>query len=328
MSDNKEILAVCESIDGKLKAISAEAIGIGSKIAGELNAVVSAVIIGDQSVAQEAVAAGAQKVYRIQDVDFTNLEPDTVGALLKSVLENCKPALVVMGQDDFGRDQAPRLAFGIKSGITMDCIDLVIKEGLLVAKKPVYGGNAVAEYTCESEPYIITIRSKAMSANEPDASRQGEIVDLKIALDGAASRIKTTQKVIEESAGIKLEDARIIVSGGRGIGASEGFDSLAELAKVLGGAVGASRPPCDNNWIPDTSQIGLTGKIVAPELYIAVAISGSSQHMSGCSGAKTIVAINKDKEANIFRHARFGIVGDWKKILPSLTNRIKELVSS
>jgi electron transfer flavoprotein alpha subunit len=133
---------------------------------------------------------------------------------------------------------------------------------------------------------------------------------------------------VEDVAGIKIEDARVVVAGGRGIGSAEGFKQLEELAKLLKGAVGASRPPCDNNWIADTAQVGLTGKIIAPEVYFAIAISGSSQHMSGCSGAKTIIAINKDKEANIFRQARFGVVGDWKKVLPAFTQKVKELVSA
>jgi len=133
--------------------------------------------------------------------------------------------------------------------------------------------------------------------------------------------------VPEEGAGITLEDAKIVVSGGRGIGSAEGFKQLEELAKILRGTVGATRPPCDNGWVSDLMQVGLTGKIIGPDLYIAVALSGSSQHMSGCSGSKTIVAINKDAEANIFREARFGVVGDWKKALPAFTNKVKELLA-
>jgi electron transfer flavoprotein alpha subunit len=133
--------------------------------------------------------------------------------------------------------------------------------------------------------------------------------------------------VKEEVTGVKLEDAQAIVTGGRGIGGTDGFKQLEELAKTLKGAVGASRPPCDNNWVPDTMQIGLTGKIVTPELYIAVAVSGASQHLAGCSGAKNIVAINKDPEANIFREARFGVVGDWKQVLPAFSEKVKELLA-
>jgi electron transfer flavoprotein alpha subunit len=127
--------------------------------------------------------------------------------------------------------------------------------------------------------------------------------------------------------GIRIEDAKIVISGGRGIGSTDGFQQLEELAKLLNGAVGASRPPCDNGWVPNLVQVGLTGKIIAPDLYIAVALSGASQHMAGCSGCKNIVAINKDAEANIFGEARFGVVGDWKKVLPAFTDKVKELLA-
>jgi len=194
--------------------------------------------------------------------------------------------------------------------------------------KPVYGGNAQAVFTVETDPQIVTVRTKAMTALAPDTSRKGEVINLPAEPDASAMKSRILDRVVEEVAGIKLEDAPVVVSGGRGIGGAEGFKQLEELAKLLKGAVGASRPPCDNDWVPDTAQVGLTGKIIAPEVYFAIAISGSSQHMSGCSGAKTIIAINKDKEANIFRHARFGVVGDWKKVLPAFTQKIKELVSA
>ncbi|MBA7627259.1 Electron transfer flavoprotein subunit alpha [subsurface metagenome] len=150
---------------------------------------------------------------------------------------------------------------------------------------------------------------------------------IKAELVPSAIRTKVLEKVPEEVEGIKLEDAEVIVSGGRGIGSAEGFKQLEELAKILRGAVGATRPPCDNGWVSDLLQVGLTGKIVAPELYIAVALSGSSQHMSGCSGSKNIVAINKDAEANIFKIAQFGVVGDWRKVLPAFTSKVKELLA-
>jgi electron transfer flavoprotein alpha subunit len=167
-----------------------------------------------------------------------------------------------------------------------------------------------------------------MTAMAPDDSRKGEIINIAAGIDAAAVRARVLNRVVAEVAGIKIEDAERVVAGGRGIGSAEGFQQLEELAKILKGAVGASRPPCDSGWVPDTVQVGLTGKIIAPELYIAVAISGSSQHISGCSGARTIVAINKDREANIFRHARFGAVGDWKKVLPAFTAKVRELLAS
>ena len=166
-----------------------------------------------------------------------------------------------------------------------------------------------------------------MSPLAPDESKKGEIASIKVEIDPSKIRTKVLDTVKEEVVGVKLEDAQVIVTGGRGIGGPDGFKQLEELAKVLKGALGASRPPCDNKWVPDTMQIGLTGKIVTPELYIAVAVSGASQHLAGCSGAKNIVAINKDPEANIFKEARFGVVGDWKQVLPALTERVKELLA-
>jgi electron transfer flavoprotein alpha subunit len=166
-----------------------------------------------------------------------------------------------------------------------------------------------------------------MSPLERDDSRQGEVITIEAGLDPSAIRTKTLEKVAETVAGIRLEDAEVVVSGGRGIGGADGFKQLEELTKLLKGAVGASRPACDNGWVPDVLQVGLTGKVVTPELYIAVALSGSSQHMSGCSGAKNIVAINKDPEANIVKLARFAVIGDWKKVIPAFTSKVKELLA-
>jgi len=205
---------------------------------------------------------------------------------------------------------------------------LAIDGGQLQSNRPVYGGNAKAIFTSDTFPQIATLRVKAGTPLAPDAGRAGEVAAFAVALDASKIKAKVLETIKEEVAGVKIEDAASVVGGGRGMGGPEPFTKeLAELAKILKGAVGASRPPCDNKWVPDSIQIGLTGKIIAPELYIAVGISGSSQHMSGCSGAKCIVAINKDPEANIFKEARYGVVGDWKVVLPAFTAKVKELVS-
>lgn len=328
MTDNKGILSVCEITDGALSAISHESLGICRKLADKQGEKLTALLLGNASdtAATQAIASGADTVYVTNSPLLNQKESDLIFNIIKTAAQQLKPAVIVVGQTDMGREQAPRLAFSFGTNATLDCTELDIENGRLRASKPVYGGNAMAVYVCENDPQIVTIRSKSMTALEPDSTRQGEIVELKIDLEAITSRTKIKQSIVEETAGIKLEDATTIVAGGRGIGTQEGFSLLEELARVLKGAVGASRPPCDNGWIPDTYQIGLTGKIVAPELYITVAISGSSQHMSGCAGARTIVAINKDKEANIFRYARFGAVGDWKKILPAFTAKVKELI--
>jgi len=153
------------------------------------------------------------------------------------------------------------------------------------------------------------------------------VVRVEAGLAPAAIRAKYLERVKQEVAGIRLEDAPVVVTGGRGIGGPEGFKQLEELAKLLKGAIGATRPACDSGWVPDTAQVGLTGKIVAPDFYLAVALSGSSQHMAGCSGAKVIVAVNRDPEANIFKEARYGVVGDWKKVMPAFVQKVKELLA-
>jgi electron transfer flavoprotein alpha subunit len=332
MTDYKGVAVYCEVKDGNLMAIASEGLGIGRKLAGDLGQGLSAVIVGSGvgRLAQEAIALGADRVYVVDDPLLKDYQTDSYVIAMEKVMSQAMPQVLILGQTDTGRDLAPRLAFKLGTTATMDCVELAIDSGSkrLLQTKPIYGGNAQAVFSSDTDPQIVTIRTKAMTPAEPDASRKGEVIAVDAGLDASAIRTKILDRVIEEVAGIKLEDAEVVVAGGRGIGSPEGFAQLGELAKLFKGAVGASRPPCDNGWVPDTVQIGLTGKIIAPELYIAIAISGSSQHLSGCSGSKTIVAINKDAEANIFRHARFGVVGDWKKVLPAFSEKLKELLAS
>jgi electron transfer flavoprotein alpha subunit len=331
MAEYKNVMVFCEVADSRLLAISTELLGCGKKLAGDLGQELLAVIAGSgvAGIAAEAIAFGADKVYIVDDPLLKDYQGDIYGKMMDNVVKQTMPSVLILGQTAIGRDLVPRLAFKLNTAATLDCVELAIDQQskLLLQTKPVYGGNARAVYTSESLPQIATLRAKVASPLVKDDSRKGEVIIIAAGIDPATIKVKVLEKVKEEVAGIKLEDAKVIVAGGRGIGGSDGFKQLDELAKVLQGAVGASRPPCDNKWIPDTMQIGLTGKIVTPELYIAVAISGSSQHMAGCSGSKTIVAINKDAEANIFREARFGVIGDWKKILPAFTGKVKELMT-
>ena len=175
---------------------------------------------------------------------------------------------------------------------------------------------------------MATVRQKVMSALERDDSRQGEIIILEAGVDPSQVRTKVLDTVMEEVVGVKLEAAPVVVTGGRGIGGPEGFEGLEELAKLFKGAVGATRSAADNGWVPSIMQVGLTGKIVTPDLYIAVALSGASQHMAGCSSAKNIVAVNKDIEANIFKEAQFGVVGDYKQVIPAFIAKVKELLAA
>ena len=330
MSEYKGVMVYGEVAEGRLSAIATELLGYGKKLADGLGQELSAVLVGSgiSGVAQEAIAFGADKVYVVDDPLLNNYQADSYLSVVEKVAQQAMPQIILLGQTSVGRDLAPKLAFKLETATTMDCLALEIDPDSkrLLQTKPVYGGSAQAIYTTESDPQIATVRAKVISPLLPDTSRKGEIITIEAGLEPSAIRAKVLEKVKEEIEGIKLEDAPVVISGGRGIAGPEGFDELAELAKLLKGAVGASRPACDSGWVPANWQIGLTGKIVTPDLYIAIAISGSSQHVAGCSGSKTIIAINKDAEANIFKVAHFGVVGDWKKVFPPFAEKVKELL--
>jgi electron transfer flavoprotein alpha subunit len=331
MSDNKGVMIIGECVECAPVAITYELLGVGRRLADSLGEPLSAVLLSDKvgDAAKDAIAFGADKVYVVESPLLKDYTTDAYVGAMEKLCQEAKPNILIMGQTAMGRDLAPRLAFSLGAGATLDCLDLKIdpQTKLMAQTKPVYGGNALAEVVCEKyRPQMATVRPKSMEPLPRNDSRKGEIVHFDAKLDASKMRVKFLERVKEKVEGVKLEDASVIVCGGRGMGGPDNFAPLRELANLLGAAVGATRPPCDNGWVPATLQIGLTGKIVSPNLYIAVAVSGASQHLSGCSGAKNIVAINKDGEANIFKVARYGVVGDFKKILPPFTNKVKELL--
>lgn len=332
MAEYKGVLIYGEVTEGRLDSISLELLGIGRKLADDLGQELGAVLLGSGigDAAKEAILFGADKVYVVDDPVLKDYQTDSYTAVMEKACKQLLPDILLLGQTSIGRDLAPRLAFRLGTGVTMDCIELAIdpETKLMVQTKPVYGGNALAVLVCEqTKPQIATIRVKAMEPLARDDSRTGEVISIPAELDPAAIRTKVLDKVREEVVGIKLEDAKVVVCGGRGIGSAEGFSQLEELAKLLGGALGATRPPCDSGWVPAHLQVGLTGKIVTPDVYIGVGLSGSSQHIAGISGAKNIIAINRDPEANIFKVAQYGAVGDYKKVMPSFIQKCKELLS-
>ena len=334
MAEYKGVMIFGELANGKLASITAELLGCGRNFADELQEDLCCLLAGDkvnEAATKEAIAFGADKVYVIEDALLKEYQGETFVQVVGKLARESSPKIILMGQTPVGRDLAPRLAFRLGVGLSTDCVDLSMdsETKLLQQTKPVYGGNAQAIFTCDSMPQIVTIRAKTMSAMERDDSRKGAVMPVKAEIDMSRVGTKIVEKVKEEVTGIKLEDAPVIVSGGRGIGSPEPFKTtLKELADVLHGAVGASRPPADNGWVPETVHVGLTGKIVAPEVYVAVAISGASQHVAGCSGSKTIVAVNKDPEANIFREADFGVVGRYEEVVPAFTAKLKELLAA
>lgn len=331
MSEYSGVMIFGEAKEGRLAAVTTELLGCGRRLAGELGQELYCLLVGGDvgSLAQEAIAFGADKVYVVSDPLLEAYQADAYVLAAEKVARQVMPQILLVGQTSIGRDLAPRLAFRLGTALTTDCVELALDptSKLLLKTKPVYGGNAQAVFTSEACPQMATVRAKAMSPLERDDSRQGEVITVEAGLEPSSIRTEFVERVVEEVEGVRLEDAEVVVCGGRGIGGAEGFRQLEELAGILKGAVGASRPPCDNGWVPSGYQVGLTGKIIAPDFYLAIGISGASQHMTGCSGAKTVVAINKDPEANIFREASYGVVGDWKKVLPALTAKIKELMA-
>jgi electron transfer flavoprotein alpha subunit len=322
MSTNTGVLVYCETAGGGLAPIAAELLGAGGRLAAELGEDLSAVLIGSDTggPAREAYACGADKVYVVDDSSLRDFTVEPYLMALEEVVRQASPSIVLLGQTPAGRDLAPWLAFRLDTGATMDCLALEIDPATrrLLMTRPVYGGNALAVQVCKADPQIAAVRLKAMVPATRADSRQGEVINVDAGIAGGTFKVKVVERKTEAVAGVKLEDARVVVAGGRGIGGAEGFQQLEELAVRLGGAVGATRPPCDAGWVPNSRQIGITGKIVSPDLYFAVALSGASQHMSGFFSAKTVVAINKDPEANIFKSADYGIVEDWKTVLPAL----------
>lgn len=328
MADNSGVLVYAEVKDGKLAGVAREALGIGTRLAKTAGGSVSAVVLGKntQAFGNELIAAGADTVYTVENADLATYQPDAYLQVIQEAIKKAAPKVVLMGQTDLAKDLAPKLAFRLGAGLTMDCIDLAYQQGKgLVATKPVYGGNARAIYETNTPIQVATIRAKAFEPLPQNAAHKGTIVALPAKIETATIKVRVLEVKKQESAGMRLEDAPVVVSGGRGLGGPEPFKKLEELAKLLGGAVGASRAVCDAGWAPHGLQVGLTGKTVTPDLYIAVAISGASQHMAGCTGAKTIVAINKDKECNIFKEARFGVVGPWEEVLPAFLEACHEL---
>ncbi len=336
MADNNGILTYGEINNGGLASVTIELLGAGRRLADTKNEPLSVVLIGKDAIncSQEAVAYGADKVYVIDDAPAENYEGASYTAVMEIFLrETVNPTIVLFGQTMIGRDLAPRLAFRLKTGLVTDCINVEIDSETknLLAIKPVAGGNVLATYTMkESMPQMATVRCKSAEPLERDKSRQGEIVTIPSGISDSSIKARLIERVVADGDGPNIETAEIIVAGGRGVGSVEDFESFLTqgLARVLGGAVGGTRAAVDMGLLSEQHQVGLTGKIVGPNIYFAVALSGAIQHMTGCSSSKNIVAINKDENAQIFKFSKFGIVGDYKKVLPPLTEKIKELLQS
>ena len=326
------VLVVGELSGGELHSITGELLAAGRAIGDATGEAVEVLLLNGSEVAgQAAIAQGADTAYLVQDEVLTDMQLDAQIAALEKVCTEVQPSTVLIGRTLSGRDVGPRLAFRLGVGLAQDCLQVEADgtSGRITAVRPVYGGNALAKVTFpDTDPQMVVLRAKAYEPLEADESRSGEVVVINPGLDASIVKARLVETVTQESEGVRLEDAGIVIGGGRGLGGPEPFDQLEDLAKLLGGAVGASRAVCDAGWLDHSYQVGLTGKTITPDLYITVGISGASQHMAGCSASKNIVAINRDADANIFKSASFGVVGDWKNVLPSFIETVRELVDS
>jgi electron transfer flavoprotein alpha subunit len=326
MSEKGGVLVVAEAIDGALAPISTELVGAGTRLADGLGTTVTAVLLGSglDGAAANLATLGPARVLVADDSRLADLQTDPTVGTLAALVAAEEPAAVLFGHTPGLREAAIRLAYRLGTAITTDCTALRVEDGHVVMTKPVYGGAAIAEYASDAAPTIATLRPRAFPAAEP-AGPTAQVSKFDVPAD-LASRTTVLETVREAvTSGPRLKDAKTVVSGGRGLGGPENWPIVEELAGALGAAVGATRAVTDAGWVPPSHQVGLTGTTISPDLYVTVAVSGAVQHIAGCSGSRNIVAINRDPDANIFRHARFGVVGDYQKVVPALTRRIKEL---
>lgn len=314
---------------GRVAQVSFELLGIGRKLADQRGVSLSAVIFGkDLDLAAAAlIASGADKVYAVDDYRLEQYREDVYGRVLELLIREHKPEVVLAGATAIGRSFIPQVANILDAGLTADCTQLEIREsdGMLLQTRPAFGGNIMATIECPySRPQMSTVRPKVMIPLEPDSSRQGEVIKVTLPDTVLSSKVEVLETVISEQDNVNIQEVEILVAGGRGVENDKGFDLIRELADELGGAVAASRAAVDSGWITYPHQVGQTGKTVCSKLYIACGISGAIQHAVGMQSSKTIVAINRDKNAPIFDFATYSLVGDLFEIVPLLTEKIRE----
>ena len=317
-----------EQFNGEAGSISWEMAGKGRELADQLGVTLTACVLGNdvEHMAQEAISYGADRVFLVDDPTLTQYRTDPYAAVMVDLVERHKPEILIMGASSRGRDLAGSIATRLVTGLTADCTGLDIDPNTrqLRQTRPAFGGNIMATILCPNHrPQMSTVRHRVFEVPEKDSSREGQIVRGNALMPEDEIASKVIDFIVEEE-NVNLADARVIVSGGRGVKGAEGFEPIRELAQVLGGAVGSSRAAVDAGWMPYAYQVGQTGRTVRPDLYIACGISGAIQHLAGMRTAKVIVAINRDPEAPIFDVAHYGIVGDLFEVVPALTEAFRK----
>jgi len=332
-----EVWVFSEQEDGSLHDVALELCGKARELADRLGVKAAAVLpgAGVAPLAGQLVAHGADKVYVVDDRQLSHYQTGPYAQVLCTLIEKHRPQIVIYGATPLGRDLAPRVASQMRSGMTADCTDLDISDvedpktktdhkNLLLQIRPAFGGNIIATIVnYDWWPQMATVREGVMPLKDPDRSRAGEVINESIEIDPATLALTLIERHVEQRK-INLKAARVIVSGGGGVGSKENFGLLRRLAGAMGGAVGASRAAVDGGLIDKDHQVGQTGTTVRPALYIAVGISGAIQHRAGMEESAKIVAINTDPDAPIFSIAHYGIVGDFKEVIPKMIKAIKE----
>lgn len=320
----KSINTVCVYVesgpDGKIQIRSMEALGCAKDLARAVKACFCAVILGSNTkqAAKELSYYGLEKIYAVDHPLLETFEPEASLKALKRACELIRPDLLFFGHSLAATDLCARASFELDAGLVTDCVKAEITQNKLELSKPVYSGNVMAVYEPTDYPCILMLRPRAYEPVERADSSSAEIIQVSIDIKKEDLHITNLGRVVDDADGLKLADADVVVAGGRGMGGSEGFAMLNKLAEKLNGVLGASRPPCDLEWVSPKTQVGLTGEIVGPQLYFAVGISGSFQHLAGMVDSKVIVAINPDEKANIFKVANYGVVGEYEEVVPSI----------
>mgnify|MGYP000923709893 FL=1 len=315
-----------EQRNGTPAGVAYELLGEGQKLARDLGEELSAVLLGHdiEHVAEDLIKYGADKVYLVDDPALAHFQDEPYAQVIAELAMDFRPSIFLLGATTVGRSLAPRVAVKLKTGLTADCTGLAIdnESRLLLQTRPAFGGNIMATIVCpKNRPQMATVRPKVMKAAMCDMTRTGDVVKLSREILSPRAKLLETHQASGQR--MNIQEADIVVSGGRGLGKPENFALLKKLAELLGGAVGASRAAVDAGWIPYAHQVGQTGKTVRPKLYIACGISGAVQHLAGMSSSDMIVAINKDPNAPIFSIADYGIVGDVLELVPALISELQ-----
>lgn len=327
----KNVFVFCEQRNGEIQPVALELLGKAQELASALNEKVVGMLLGDgiRGEAQKLIEYGADEVICADCPELKSYLTEQYSQVVYQMIEQYQPSIVLFGATTIGRDLAPRLSARLSTGLTADCTKLEIsEEGELMMTRPAFGGNLMATIMCvEHRPQMSTVRPGVMQKRDRDANRKGNIIDFKPTFDTSKFKVKLLQEVKNEKDRVDITEAKILVSGGRGVGNKEGFAKLQRLADVLGAQVSSSRAMVDAGVMDHDRQVGQTGKTVRPDVYFACGISGAIQHLAGMEESELIIAINKDKFAPIFQVADLGIVGDVNKVIPLLTEKIEKILA-